>query len=825
MRHFLDDIRYELRVLAKAPWFTLVVVATLALGIGVNVTLYSFVYTILLRPLPFRDSSRIAMIWTSMPELGFPRLLTSPADYSDFLTAQKSFESVALFENHSFDLTGNGEPESIPGARVSASLIPMLGTEPFAGRTISAAEDKPDQHIVVLSYGLWQRRYGGDRSILGKSIFLDRQPYTVIGVMPAGFVFPISGPLGNSDPAEVWIPVGLTSLEMINRGAMYQFSVLGKLKSGISLAQAQSEAKIIGEEIHKNYPARVLAALHNTSITFDVVSYHDAVAGAMRMPLLVLQGAVALLLLIAFGNTANLLLVRSASRQREMAVRASLGATRWQTARLTLAEGVVLAFLSGAVGGSLALLSRRLLASLLPSSFPQTGAVEMNGPVMIFTLLLCVAASLVFGLISMKKPHKSNLQETLQQGGRTAGATRQRQRLHRLLVVAQCGIALMLLIGAGLLLRSFSRLLKTDTGFQASHILRATISLPLEAYSQPHQLRDFFQQALQKTSAIPGVRIAGLSTDVPLESQEAEMVHDADGYRGKPDTLPSIVRSWIMGDYLKTLGIPVLAGRDFTPDDTEKSLPVALISKDLAQRLWPGESALGKRLRVGPSVNLNVVGVVGDVKDSSLTNDAQPHVYTAYLQERDEILAVPTWKTVRTMNLVVHSNGDPSNLIKPIQGAIWSLDSQLAITNVGMLSEDIQQSVAPQKFNLFLLLTIAFLAVFLAMIGIYGVVSYTVTQRTQEVGVRMALGATRRSILIMILRHGFVLAIVGIVLGLGGAFALSRFMESLLYGVTTTDALTFSTAPALLLLVALIACYLPARRAMSIEPNSALRSE
>jgi len=825
MRPFLDDIRYELRVLAKVPGFTLVVVATLALGIGVNVTLYSFVYTILLRPLPFRDSSRIAMIWTSMPELGFPQLLTSPPDYTDFVTAQKSFESVALFENHSFDVTGNGEPESIPGARISASLIPMLGVEPLAGRTMSAAEDQPDQHVVVLSYGLWQRRYGGDRGVLGKPIFLDRQPYVVIGVMPPSFVFPISGALGNSDPAEVWVPVGLSAPQIINRGAMYQFSILGKLKIGISLAQAQSEAKIIGEQIRKNYPARVLAALHNTSIGFDVVSYHDAVAGTMRMPLLVLQGAVALLLLIAFANTAHLLLVRSASRQREMAIRASLGAAWWQTARLILAEGIVLAFLSGAAGAGLALLSRHLLASLLPSSFPQTGVVEMNGPVMIFTLLLCVAASLVFGLISMRAPHRSNLQETLQQGGRTAGATRQRQRLHGLLVVAQCGIALMLLIGAGLLLRSFSRLLKTNAGFQSSHIIRATISLPLEAYSQPHQLRDFFQQVIQKTAAIPGVHLAGLSTDVPLESQEAEMVHDADGYHGKPDTLPSIVRSWVMGDYLKTLGIPVLSGRDFTPDDTQKSLPVALISQGLAQRLWPGDSALGKRFRVGPSVNLNVVGVVGDVKDSSLSSDAQPHVYTAYLQERDEILAVPTWKTVRTMNLVVHSNGDPSNLIKPIQGAIWNLDPQLAITNVGMLSEEIQQAVAPQKFNLFLLLTIAFLAVFLAMIGIYGVVSYTVTYRTQEVGVRMAMGATPRLILIMILRHGFVLAIVGIILGLGGAFALSRFMQSLLYGVTTTDALTFSAAPALLLLVALIACYVPARRAMSIEPNSALRSE
>jgi predicted permease len=339
MRHFLKDIRYELRILARAPGFSMVIVLTLAFGIGVNIALYSFVYTVLLKPLPFKDPSKIAMIWTSMPELGFPKLLTSPADYTDWAAAQKSFESVGLFEDHLFDITGNGEPERLTGAKVSSSVFSILGVQPMAGRTFTKTEDTPGQHVVILSYGLWKRRYAGE-SIVGQTISLDRQPYTVVGVMPRGFVFPISGPDGNSDPAEFWVPAGLEPLQLFNRGAMYEFSVLGRLKPDASFAQAESEAKLIGEQVRSRYPERTLAALHHSSISFAIVPYSQEIQGKIRMPLLVLLGAVVLLLLITCSNISNLLLVRGAARQREMAIRRSLGATWWQTARLTLAAGV-----------------------------------------------------------------------------------------------------------------------------------------------------------------------------------------------------------------------------------------------------------------------------------------------------------------------------------------------------------------------------------------------------------------------------------------------------------------------------------------------------
>ena len=824
MRHFLKDIRYELRILARAPGFSMVIVLTLAFGIGVNIALYSFVYTVLLKPLPFKDPSKIAMIWTSMPELGFPKLLTSPADYTDWAAAQKSFESVGLFEDHLFDITGNGEPERLTGAKVSSSVFSILGVQPMAGRTFTKTEDTPGQHVVILSYGLWKRRYAGE-SIVGQTISLDRQPYTVVGVMPRGFVFPISGPDGNSDPAEFWVPAGLEPLQLFNRGAMYEFSVLGRLKPDASFAQAESEAKLIGEQVRSRYPERTLAALHHSSISFAIVPYSQEIQGKIRMPLLVLLGAVVLLLLITCSNISNLLLVRGAARQREMAIRRSLGATWWQTARLTLAEGTLLAFLGGITGAALALWCRGFLVSLLPASFPQTAAIEMNGPVLAFAFLLCVGASLVFGLVSAVTMFRSPLRQTLQEGGRSPSGTRSHRRLQGALVIAQCGIALSLLIGAGLLLRSFSRLLGTDPGFQPGHVLQMTVYLPRETYPGAEQIKNFYQQMLENVRAVPGVRLAGLSTDLPLDAQERELIHNASDYKGKADTLPSVIRSWVMGDYLKTLDIPLVAGRELTPEDNEKSMPAVVISKDLARRLWPGEQAVGKRLRAGPSADLTVIGVVGDVKDGSLDDETHPHVYTSYRQESDELISHPTWGGLRTMNLVIQTSVEPASVAKLAQQEIWRLDPQLAITQVQTMKKTISDSIAPQRFNLFLLLTIAFLAVFLAMVGVYGVISYAISQRTQEIGVRIALGASPSSIFSMILRHGLVLIFAGIVIGIAGSLALSRFLQSLLYGITTRDTVTFVAAPVLLIIIALAACYVPARRAMRLQPNVALRHE
>jgi predicted permease len=508
-----------------------------------------------------------------------------------------------------------------------------------------------------------------------------------------------------------------------------------------------------------------------------------------------------------------------------MAIRASLGATWWQTVRLMLAEGTLLAFVGGIIGAALALWCRGFLISLLPPSFPQTASIEMNGPVLGFAFLLCVGASLIFGLVSAVAMFRSPLQQVLQEGGRSPSGTRSHRRLQGALVVAQCGIALALLIGSGLLLRSFSQLLATNPGFQSRDVLQMGVYLPRETYSGAERIKDFFQQVLDHARAVPGVRVAGLSTDLPLDAQERELIHNASDYKGKADTLPSVIRSWVMGDYLKTLNIPLISGREFTPEDNEKSVPVVIISKDLAQRLWPGEEAIGKRLRAGPSPDLMVVGVVGDVKDGSLGDETHPHVYTPYRQESVELISHPTWGGLRTMNLVIQTSVAPASVAKLVQQEIWKLDPQLAIMHVQTMKEKIGDSVAPQKFNLFLLSTIAFLAVFLAIVGVYGVISYAISQRTQEIGVRIALGASPRSILLMILRHGLLLILVGTVIGVAGSLALSRFLQSLLYGITTRDTLTFIAAPVLLIIIALAACYFPARRAMRLQPNVALRHE
>jgi putative ABC transport system permease protein len=826
MEKLFQDIRYGLRMLWKSPGFTLVSVLTLALGVGVNTALFSVVNEIILRPLPFKDSSQLAMMWTSLPSLGFQKIPFSPSDYSDLVQSQHSFQGMAIFENQKFDLTGEGRPEQITGARVSASLFPVLGVSPLKGRTFLAEEDQPGrEQEVVLSYSLWQQHFGSDQSIVGKNISLNRQPYTVIGVMPRGFEFPLHGPSDNQDPAQVFVPAAFTPTVLQMRGAMYQYSVIARLKPGVTIREAQHESQVLGSRVEKNYPPEVLKAFRDAELSFLVDSYHNAVAGEVRTPMLIMLGAVALVLLIACANVANLLLSRGAVRQRELAIRSAMGANRARLVRQMLTESLLLALAGSAVGIFLAKLGKDLLLKFLPASVPHPDSINLNAPVFAFALILCLLATLIFGLVSVSESSRISLQQILQESTASGTAVRRRRRMQGFFVVSEFAFALGLLIAAGLLLRSFSKLLKVDPGFQPDRVLSMTVSLPKQPYTQADQLRNFYRDLIARVATLPGVSSAGLSSDLPLSAQETETVHEIDGHKVNSASPLPIHRSWVMGDYLTALKVPLIKGRLLGPEDLPNAQQVAVISQQMAQRFWPGQDVLGKQLKVGPSAVLTIVGVVGDVKDGPLETEPIPHIYTPYLQESDKLVGHPTWTGLRSMNLVVASQSDPANLISPIQSLIWSLDPQLTTTNVSTLKETIQESVLPQRFNMFLLLIFAGVAVFLAMVGIYGVISYAVTYRTREIGVRIALGAKPATIFGLILRDGAMLALWGAMIGVGVALGLGRLLRSLLFGIGALDPLTFIGAATVLVLVALFACFVPARKAMRINPIAALRHE
>jgi len=826
MEALFQDFRFGIRLLWKSPGFALVAVITLALAIGVNTAVFSVVNAVLLKPLPFPDPSRLTMLWVSMPSLGFHKIPFSPSDYTDYVRGQKSFDGMAIFENQKFDLTGYGQPEQVDGARVSASLFSVLQVQPLLGRTFTGDEDRPGkEHVVVLSNGLWRQRYGGDRSIVGKDIFINRQPYSVVGVMPPDFGFPLVGPVDNQTPARLFVPAAFTPTVLNMRGAMYQYSVVARLRPGVSIDAAQAESRILGPQIRTNYPAEVLGAFHNAELGFVVAPYHEAVVGDVRTPMLILLGAVALVLLIACANVANLLLARGAVRQRELSIRVAIGAQKLRLFRQIFVESWLLAFFGSLLGVALAYVTRNFLLALLPSSIPYHGNIDLDVRVMGFALVLCLVATLIFGVVSAIESSRTSTRQVLQESSSTGTSVRHRRRLQGFFVISEFAFALGLLIAAGLLLRSFSTLVKVDPGFQPDRVLSLTVALPRQPYAEANQLRNFYRDLVARVSALPGIDAAGLSSDLPLAAQETETVHELDGHKVDSGTPLPIHRSWVMGNYLPALKAPLLRGRFFTPEDLPTAPQVAVISQSMAQRFWPGQNAIGKQLKVGPSPVLTIVGVVGDIKDGSLGKEPMPHVYTPYLQERDLLVGHPTWNGLRSMNLAVLARSDPSAQIAPIQDLIRNLDPQLTTTNLATMREVIQESVLPQRFNLFLLTIFAVVAVFLAMVGIYGVISYTVKQRTREIGVRIALGARPATILRLILREGGILALWGIAIGIGGALAMARLLRSLLFGVAAVDPLTFVTAAFLLVVAALFACLVPARRAMRINPNSALRYE
>lgn len=815
----VQDVRYGVRQLRRNPGFTAVAVLTLALGIGANTAIFSIVDAVLLRPLPFKEPSKLVMLNEGLKSLGYPDMPASAPDIGVIERTQQSFTSVGAFQNEDFDLSSGGEPERVTAARLSASIFPMLEIRPLLGRTYIEQEDKPGTHVAVLSYGLWQHRYAGRATIIGQTIELDRIPYTVIGVMPKNFRFPLPGPKYNNRPAELWIPMAFTSDEL--QSFAYSDSVLARLRPSVTFNQAQADAALLAAQVKRVYPPELVKAFGGVTPTIRLTPLHQAVAGPVETLLLVLMTAVGFILLIACANVATLLLSRAASRSKEIAIRTALGATRMRLIRQMLTENLILALAGGALGILIAFWGTSALLSLVPSSLALPHSATLGGWVLAFVATTSCLTAVVFGVAPAFQASTVHVQGSLRESGRSGTPSRDRRRLQGIFVVAEFALAMILLIGAGLLIRSFSKLLETSPGFRPDHVLTMSVPLPLAGYSKATEVRQFYQQAIERIASLPGVKSVAASNGLPLEASD---INDVLQVEGHPGSTPGMAVTWALGDYFSTMGIPLIEGRFFTPEDRIGSQAVAIVSEETAKLLWPDEDALGKRLG-HPNMMRTVVGIVGDVNDGPLGSKPGPHFYLPYPQLPDGYFTNVTGVAARSMDILMRTSGDPSSLTSAVVAQIRSLDPQLPVANIRTMDQEVTSSVAAPKFNTFVLGLFAFLALFLAAIGIYGVLAYAVAQRTHEVGIRMALGAQRGDVMRLVLGQGARLALAGLAIGSLAALGLTRMMSSLLYGISPTDPLTFAAVAVVLLAVSLLACYVPARRAMKVDPMVALRYE
>src|SRR5437762_8908974 len=825
IENFLMDLRFGLRMLSKNLGFTAVAVLTLALGIGANTAIFGVVNAVLLRPLPFKQPSRLMMLFEGIPKLGFPKMGFSAPDFAVIERAQKSFESVGVYQNKYFNLSGDREPDRLMAARISSSVFPMLGAEPMLGRRFTIGEDAPGQNVVILSYGLWQHRFGADPGIIGRNLELNRQPYTVIGVMPKAFDFPLRGPQG-SEPAELWVPMAFTATELEGWGTNYMNGVLARLRPGLAFQHASAEAESLSRSIGSNYPPELTKAFQGAELKVSMNSYHEEVVKSVRTLLLILMAAVVLVLLIACANVATLLVSRAASRQKEVALRTTLGATRVRLLRQMLTESLLLALIGGSLGFAFASWVKTLLLSLVPESVPLPRDIPISGSVIVFVLAASFLTTVLFGLVPAFQVSAMALYGPLQEGGRSGTPGRLRHRLQGFFVTVEFALALVLLIGSGLLIRSFAKLLETNPGFRPDHVLTLNIPIPSDRFTRAAKVRQFYEQLLDRAGNIAGVKAVGLTSDLPLNGCGTIAIQIEGGRNTGGETPQAICQTWQVGNYFQTLGIPLLKGRSFTLEDRIDTQPVAIVSEMAGRQFWPGQDPIGKRIRWGVYTPWQtIVGIAGDVNDEPLGQPVRLHVYRPYLQMADLFFEDSRFGEVRSMNLAALSQTDPASLTSAVIGQIHSLDPDLAVAHIRTMTQVISSSVAGPRFNTLLLGVFAGVALFLAAIGIYGVMAYAIAQQTHEIGIRLALGAQPRNVLQLVLRRGVRLAGVGAAFGVAAALALTRLMAGLLYDVSATDPVTFSCVVILLLAIALLACYVPARRAMRVDPMVALRYE
>lgn len=811
MDSFWQDLRFGARTLVKNPGFTVVAVLTLALGIGANTAIFSVVNAVLFRPLPFAKPDQLVMIWENSLPRKLEQSQVSPVTFSDWREQKQLFEKIAGWWYPQVNLTDVGsEPERVRTIDVTDGFFDVMGVPPMIGRTFTPGEDRQGSaRLAVLGNGLWQRRFGSDSNIVGKAITLDGRSYSVIGVMPPDFKYP--------QDTEAWCTLGWDPRQH-SRNARF-FEVVARLKDGVTPARAQAEMSALSNRIAQEN------AQSNKDWGAAVVPLHTQLVGDFRLALLVLLAAVGLVLLIACANVANLLLARAGAREKEVAIRLALGAGRIRLVRQLLTESVLLAFLGGASGLLLAIFGSKLLMAVNPIKIPRLDELSINLPTLGFTVGLVMLTGLVFGLVPALQASKPDLNRALKEGGRDSrgGAS---SRIRSALVIAEVALALTLLIGAGLLLKSFVSLQRVDPGFNSTNVLTFNLQLPPSKYSDWRQVSTLYSQLIARLKTLPGVQAADVTGFLPLEGGWPTKFF----IRGRPAPLsgeePVAQHRQVSEGYFQTMGIPLRRGRQFSEHDDADAPGVVMVNEAFVHRYYPDEDPMGKRVtttarvygplgRVMPqSLEMEIVGVVGDEKNSSLSKTAEPAIYFPHRQF-----------AYRSMSVVVRTASAPMSLVNAARAELWALDRNLPISNVKTLEEHLGNAIAQPRFSMLLLSIFAALALLLAAVGLYGVISYMVEQRTHEIGVRMAFGAKASDILRMVVGQGLVLTLIGVGIGVAAALALTRLMTTLLYGVSANDPLIYTGVAGLLIVVSALACYIPARRATKVDPLVALRYE
>ncbi|MEN3332604.1 MAG: hypothetical protein V7641_1969 [Blastocatellia bacterium] len=812
METLTKDLRYAARMLLKGRMVTLIAILALTLGIGANTAIFSVINAVLNKPLPYPHPERLVRVYEKSPQ--FEQMSVSYPNFIDWQRQSQAFERMAVYRHQQFNITGGQEPERVNGRLVSADFFSTLGIQPLMGRDLRLDDDRPGAGpTALLSYGFWQRRFGGDPNVLDKPLTINGKAYTVVGVLPANFKF--------YSPVDLFVPIGVqddVSLQV--RDFHPGLRVIARLRTGATLAEARDEMQAIATALEQQYPAS------NTGQGVAMDSMHEDLVHDIRPVLLLLLGAVGLVLLIACANVANLLLARAAARQKEMAIRMALGASRWRIVRQLLTESLLLSLIGGGLGLLVAMWGTDALISAIPDTIPRAEDVGIDARVMLFTFLISALTGCIFGLIPALQVSKPDLNETLKEGGRTAATMKQGVR--SVLVIAEVVFALVLLVGAGLLIRSLFAVRNVAPGVNPRNVITMQIPLSSNIYNDATKIRDFYDRLLERLHATPGVQAAALTGDMPFTGDDSEAPFwTGNGPRPAPDAIQWALMNPVSAGYIKAMGIPLLRGRFITEQDTKNTPHIAVIDEYMARDLFSGEDPVGQRMTIPgnnkmPDIPFEIVGVVGHVKHFGL--DAPKEIpfqfYMPYVQIPDDFLI-----GFLGMGLVARTAGDPAAMAAPMKETILAIDKDQPVTAVRTMEQVLADSLAQRRFTMLLLGLFAGLALVLASVGIYGVMSYTVAQRTHEIGVRMALGARPGDVLRMVVRQGMALAGIGVAIGLAVAFALTRLMSSFLFGVSATDPLTFIVLSLLLAGVALAACYVPARRATKVDPMVALRYE
>jgi len=811
METLLQDLRFGVRTLAKSPGFAVVALLTLALGIGANSAIFSVINAILLRPLSYKNPEQLMLVNHNYQKINL-KASVSAFGFAHYRDNAKSFESLTAVTGWAANLTGEGEPERLTGQTVSANFFELLGANAAMGRTFAVGEDSEGKNrVVVLSHGFWQRRFGGDRNILNKTLSLNGENYTVVGVMPPSFQY--GREFGMI--VDLWSPIVFTPQQLSSNSITNEFlSVIGRLRPGVSQQQAQAEMHNIAANLRQQY----MQGADATNWDLLLTSFREQVVGDISTMLWIVMLVVGFVLVIACANVANLLLARAAARQKEIAVRTALGARRWRIIRQLLTESLLLSVVGGAFGLLIGYWGVKALVALNEDRIPRANEISLDWKVLLFTFGVSIVTGVLFGIVPAIQTTKTDLHETLKEGGRNAAATT-KQWIRSSLVVVEIALALAVLVGAGLLVKSFLHVQQVNPGFNPEGMLTMHLSLPMTKYSEAPQRANFYKQVINDVRSLPGVQSVGAVSVLPLSGGGSSGSFRIEGRDVPPgQSSPHGARWAATSDYFKTMGIPLIRGRYFEERDTAEALPVAIIDQSLAQKYWPNEDPLGKRIvfegtRDNPLWR-EIVGIVGHVKHTDLEGESRAQYYMPHQQRPQPNMA-----------LVIRTPNDPNALAGSVRGIIKSVDSDLPVFRVRTMDQFVADSMTQRKFALLLICVFACLALLLSAIGLYGVMAYSVTQRTHELGLRMALGAQASDVLKLVVKQGMLLAVIGLAIGVVGAIFLSRLMKTMLFNVSATDPLVFVAIALTLAAVALLACFVPARRATKVDPMVALRYE